>query len=234
MNGLVGYGSSDDENEHLAPASAGKPRDGEAALMNGRKIDALSDQQRMEETHKASEYAMVGPSMPDDASATAVDTYEDEAEQTLPPMSEKDLLRYLTQPSCPMTSLPPEATSAADPAITAKFKRFIELKARGVHFNQDLAGKSSFKNPNLFASLLERSGLSAETQYASTLPSNVFSVDKLPPWAYKEELLKSQQALVAEMEAHRKAQSAAGKRTIEFTSAGEARSREHTPKRSHR
>jgi len=234
MNSLVGYGSSDEEDEVHAPASTKTPQSADLRYMNGSSNGICSSGANVAHSPQIAEEAMVGPSMPSNASATATDAYEEEAEQDLPYMSEKDQLRYLTQPSHPMTSLPPAPTSEADPAVTTKFKRFLELKTKGVHFNEDLAGKSSFRNPSLFASLLERSSLSAESQYASTLPSDVFSIGMLPPWAYKEHLLKNQQALTAELEATRKAQSAAGKRTIEFTSAGDSRSQGSTPKRSHR
>lgn len=222
MNSLVGYGSSDEEDKAHAQASTKTPQSAGPAFMNGSSNGAALGHEHVAEASKIAEDAMVGPGMPSDTSATATDAYEEEAEQELPSMSERDQLRFLTQPSYPMTSLPPGPTSEADPAVTAKFKRFLELKAKGVHFNEDLAGKSSFKNPTLFASLLERSGLPAESQYVSTLPSDMFSIDILPPWAYKEQLLKSQQALTAELEATRKAQSAAGKRTIEFASAGDS------------
>lgn len=218
MNGLVGYGSSDEEDEAPISASAGKPQQSQSSLTNGAVATVSTDGQNVSSFTPVSVDAMVGPSRPDDASATVQDAYEEDAKQEMPSMSEKDLLRYLTQPSHPMASFPPEAASEADPAITARFKRFLELKAKGVHFNEDLAGKSSFKNPTLFASLLERSHLPSRSQYASSVPSEVFSMNLFPPWAYKEELLKSQQALGAELEVTKKAQSTAGKRNIEFTS----------------
>jgi len=234
MSTLVGYGSSDDENEAPIPASTSKPHKEGAAVMNGSVNGVSSGREPVIEPHNVTNRAMVGPSMPNDANPTIKNAYEDDAEQELPPMSERDLLRYLTQPSHPIASLPPETTSDADLAVTARFKRFLELKAKGVHFNDDLASKSSFKNPSLFASLLERSGATAESQYASTVPSEVFSTKNFPSWAFKEELLKSQQALSAELEATKKAQSAGGKRKIEFTSPGNLRSGDGTPKRSQR
>lgn len=222
MSGLVGYESSSEEEDGIpsntnadvpAPSSAGQQNLARQTLCNGNHTTTSAH----DGTLKAVTGPVLGPSMPLDASE--FEQYEEDVEPDLPPMSERDLLRYLTQPSHPMISLPPEPTEAADPAVTDKFRRFLELKAKGVHFNRDLASKSSFKNPSLFANLLERAGLPAEAQYAISLPASVFSVEKLPAWAYKEELLKSQQKLSAELEAEKKAQSVAGSRTIEFTSA---------------
>lgn len=233
MNSLVGYGSSDedDNDQTTVPVVEQQPRKAAADSTTNSSTDigpSRSDQ--IIDAQNMPENVMVGPSMPHYARNPTADL-DGDAEQELPPLSERDLLRYLTQPSHPVSSLPPDPTSETDSATTAKFKRFLELKAKGIHFNEDLAGKSSFKNPNLFASLLERSGLPSESQHVSTLTSHAFNVDMLPPWAYKEELLKSQQALTAELGAVKKAQSAAGKRRIEFSSAGDSRSRESTPKR---
>lgn len=230
MSALVGYGSSDEEDE--APpgvpsqASFTGSREHAETLANGQKKDVAREESSSVNVENVTDPSvpMVGPSMPVNG-ATTQQEYEEDSLPDVPAMPERDLLRYLTQPSHPMTSLPLEPTSDPDPAVTAKMKRFLELKSKGIHFNEDLATKSSFKNPNLFASLLERSMLPSEAQYVSTLPAELFSISSLPSWAYKEELLKSQQSISAALEATKKAQSAAGKRTIDFAPA----SRESTP-----
>lgn len=231
MNGLVGYGSSsEDEDEVLPPTAATTEAPSSlvghdiSTKVNGTTRDA---QTRTESEATATAAAapiteplqgpMLGPVMPTELVATE---YEDDSPEDSLPMSERDVLRYLTQPLRPMSSIPPEPSEPADPAVTAKFKRFLELKSQGIHFNEDLATKISFKNPSLFASLLERANVSSQAQYSSTLPSNVFSHNSFPDWAYKESLLKSQQAISADVEAAKRSQSAVGKRTIEFTSAG--------------
>lgn len=227
MNGLVGYGSSSEDEDgdppppetlpHQKPGS--QSEDTEAAKVNGASQDecTTSMSEALQASTEPLQGPMVGPAMSDDLTVAA---YEEDEHEERPALSERDLLRYLTQPSQPMASLPPETSEPADPAVTAKFKRFLELKSKGVHFNEDLAGKSSFKNPSLFATLLERAGVSSQAQYSSTLPPDIFSLDLFPTWAYKEALLESQQKISAENEAAKKAQSAAGNRTIEFTPAG--------------
>lgn len=218
MDGLVGYASSSEDEDEASKTDT---------LVNG--TGDRADSQTLAPTGENSTSVdanargpMVGPSMPTDL--TAIHDYEEDLTQQLPPMSERDLLRFLTQPSHPVMTLPPEPTGSADPAVTAKLKRFLDLKSKGVHFNEDLASKSSFKNPGLFASLLEKADLPPEAQYASNLPSEIFSLDMLPPWAYKEALLKSQQTIAAELEAIKKAKSAAGQRSIDFTHAKHAES----------
>lgn len=229
MNGLVGYGSSSEDEEDDVPSPAivsaktPSPRDKNTNLT---KTNGTSQPQQTKSVSEAADVffepqqgPVVGPAMPTESTVTE---YEEDDYEQPSPMSERDMLRYLTQPSRPMTSLPPEPSEPADSQVTAKFKRFLELKAQGVHFNEDLASKTSFKNPGLFASLLERANVLSQAQYSSTLPTDTFSIGLFPEWAYKENLLKSQQQLNAELEATRKAQSATGKRTIEFTSAGRA------------
>lgn len=225
MSALVGYGSSsedDDDDETRVSQPRNLAGDVGDSLTNGNASKVSRAHGSNGELETSSQGPMVGPNRPILQSAS--EQYEDgdnDAQQDIPPMSQTDMLRYLTQPSHPMTSLPPEPSSEADTAVSAKFRRFLELKSKGIHFNEDLASKSSFKNPSLFSSLLDRASLPPEAQYASTLPSDVFNLGMLPPWAYKEELLKSQQASNAELETAKKAKSAAGKRKIEFTSARE-------------
>ena len=211
MKGLVGYGSSDEDEDESKPSETSTSAEEDAQTetkhehqqINATRSEAVNGQQR----------PVVGPSRP-----SAVESYEETPPEELPPMPEADLLRHLTQPSHPVTSLPPAPESSADPVVTAKFRKFLELKSKGVHFNQDLAAKTSFKNPGLFASLLERASLSSQAQYSSTLPREVFNPDDMPAWAFKEELAKRQQQAHAQAEAIKRVQAAAGKRTIEFTS----------------
>jgi hypothetical protein len=139
-------------------------------------------------------------------------------------MSELETIHDLTQATHPMTSIPPSPPGSPDPALNAKFKRFLEFKAKGVHFNEDLANKSTFRNPGLLATMTKRVGLEDHDQYRTSLPVDVFNPAGFPPSAYKEELLRSQQGLREQEQATKKSLSAAGKRNIEFASAGTSRS----------
>lgn len=208
---LVAYGSSDEEDEIPATKTNAKsvPVNGTTSLHTP--ASNVVNPQPEPETSKP----VLGPSIPT-GSEQAELSYGEDSNTFLPDLPEQDLLRYLTQPSHSVAQIPPEPSGTADPAVTAKFKRFLELKSKGIHFNEDLASKSSFRNPSLFANLLERSGLPAESQYTSTLPKNIFDPSSIPSWAYKEELLKSQQSYAAELNAAKKAQSSTGKRIIDF------------------
>lgn len=233
MNGLVGYGSSDDEEREAeddvlpttikvgSSSEATRPYDG---IMSENFHDSSLKPQREVNNDTEDSTLMVGPQMPT-SSGVISEIYDEDDLAELPHMSERDLLRYLTQPTHPIETLPPEPTTPADSSVTMKLRRFIDLKSKGIHFNEDLVGKASFRNPNLFASLLERTGLSPEAQYISALPPGVLSMNTLPAWAYKEALHETQKSLIADHKSTRKAQSTTGKRTIDFTPA----SQESTP-----
>ncbi|KAK5104636.1 hypothetical protein LTS08_002527 [Lithohypha guttulata] len=222
MNGLVGYGSSDEDddappNESVsAPVTPARQEGPGLVTINGHS-DPAERKSRADEDSRPSG-PILGPSRPTDM----LQTHEEDLSPDLPQMPEHDLLRYLTQPTHPVDSLPPEPDASPNHARTAKFKHFLDLKSEGFHFNNDLAGNSSFKNPNLFALLLDRAGISSEGQYNLTLSVDNCSPHMLPAWAYKEELLKAQQSKQLELEATKKAQFAAGTRTIEFSPAAHA------------
>lgn len=219
MNGLVGYGSSDEDDEVSQAKTSPKL---EAAITDGHEHDSGVDSTNSVSTMadidrnvlvNSTDTPAIGPSLP--AKADVSDEAEEDTTFIDPSMPEADLLRYLTQPSHPNASLPRSMTSDASTRATASFQHFLNLKSQGSHFNENLAGKSSFRNPNLFALLMERAGLSSDAQYRSTLVEDA-AMQTLPPWAYKEELLRSQRVQEAALSAAKKKQSASGNRTIDF------------------
>lgn len=222
MNGLVGYGSSDEEEGESSnvvlqsqstavETNAIYPVDAQKLEPNGGHVDT-----------QLTTAPVQGPTTGPNRTASdeyELEGYEDDHNSSAVAVPEQDMLRHLTQPSHPVTSFPPEPEGQADAQVTAKIKNFLELKKKGIHFNENLADKNSFNNPNLFATLLDRLGVPPEAQYSSSLPSEVFCVDMFPSWAYKEELLRSQQQIDAQNSASKKSQSTAGRRTIQFTTS---------------
>ena len=229
MNSLVSYESSSDEEELETPrlGQVAAPVSGDHPTVNGG-----SPQSQAESNVKTTDddsKPMIGPTIPH-----AISEQEDRGEPDLQlpdDLSEQDLVRFLTQATHPMTELPPSPPGSPNPQIEAKFKRFLELKSKGLHFNEDLAKKTTFRNPAVLTTLMDRAGISGDAQYATSLPKNVWDSESLPPFAYKEELLKNQQAIRDQEAARKKQASAAGKRTIDFTSASRsgASSRTSTP-----
>ena len=218
MSGLVVYDSSSDEEptiEHTAPKASPVPGKLPVAATDATKIQPAANDREANSSQdldgNATMGPMIGPAPPP----------EDEDEQGAPPvpaeMSERDVIRYWTDAPVPSASLPPSPPGSPDPAANERFARFLELKATGVHFNHDLAGKVTFRNPGLLATMMARAGVEEGAQYNTSLPRDLWDPTGFPEWAYKEGLLKSQQEMHNQNEANRKRLSATGKRTIDFT-----------------
>ncbi|EER36703.1 conserved hypothetical protein [Histoplasma capsulatum H143] len=111
------------------------------------------------------------------------------------------LLRDMTLPPVPNLDIPPSPPGSPNPTASQKFAHFLSIKRQGVHFNEKLANSSSLRNPSLLTKLMEHAGIDAQAQYATSLPKELWDpVGILPPWGYKEELLKSQQEIRRKVE----------------------------------
>lgn len=226
MSGLVGYdSSSSDESEpdHKQPQNIGNIiNDSQNTHTTLEKSRSNGESGSEQHSHVLDSGQQVGPLMGPTLPPQNRSTYNDPGSPNDSPTtySERDTIRYLTQASHPMTSLPPSPPGSPNPALEAKFKKFLDLKAQGIHFNEDLGRKSTFRNPSLLPTLIDRAGLKGDDQYRTSIPTSVWDPLALPPYAYKEELLRTQQSMRAQDLATKKTMSAAGKRKIDFTSAG--------------
>lgn len=238
--GLGGYASSDEDDDSSAlevlpdPVSkqeAGSSKPWSNDSVKDKDIATKEDLDGNADAAVANYGPMVGPSMPEQVDDNRSVEQEEPSPDPQQHMSERETIHYLTQATYPMTSIPSSPPGSPDPAIDAKFKRFLELKSKGIHFNEDLANKSTFRNPGLQASMMARMGLEGDDQYKTSLPLDVWDPTGFPSSAYKEELLRSQHSQREQEQAAKKSLSAAGKRTINFTPAGTSgtSSRESTP-----
>jgi hypothetical protein len=214
MKGLVAYDSSSDEEadqDPVAPAQNSVHTPTALPQAENLPTDTQNDASVL-----GVEAAMVGPSMP----AYAFEAPLMEDLNDLPStMSEQDLVRHLTKASHTMQEIPPSPPGSPNPSTDIRLKRFLGLKATGLHFNEDLAKKNSFRNPALFSSLAERAGLDEREQYATSISPSLYGPPELPQTAFKEELARSQQSIRDQQAARKKQAAAAGRRTIDFTSA---------------
>jgi hypothetical protein len=236
MSGLVGYDSSSDDDTAVIPTPQTLPSSKASDVLNGGATATgdvgPSEEQPSPAPGASSSESIIGPMLgPADqpSGATVADALSSPI--ALTEMSERDAIRHLTQPTFPATFLPPSPPGSPDPAANERFRRFLDLKARGVHFNDDLARKSSFRNPSLLSTMMSKVGIDEKAQYNTSLPLDLWDPSDFPEWAYKEGLLKSQQELQSQSDANRKMLSATSKRTIEFTpeSASAGSSRKSTP-----
>jgi hypothetical protein len=212
MNGLIAYDSSSDEEGAQTVVEVRKVGIAPKSPVNGTaQIPAHGNVQPLAaskvDTANNAGGALLGPTMPDDV----IDTYEEQSEQ--------DIMRRLTRATHPMSAIPDSPPGSPDPAANARIERFLELKEHGVHFNEDLARKSTFRNPSLLSNMMKRAGIDEDEQYTTSLPIALWDPSIFPEWSYKEGLLKIQQALREKDETAKKVQSAGGNRTIEFASA---------------
>ncbi|OQE01624.1 hypothetical protein PENVUL_c042G04053 [Penicillium vulpinum] len=125
------------------------------------------------------------------------------------------LVQDLTLPPVPNLDIPPSPPGSPNPAANAKFEHFLSLKKQGIHFNSKLASSSSLKNPSLLKKMMEHAGINEQSQYDTSLPADLWDTSNLPNWAFKEELLKTQQDLRKQSEEKK----ASGQRTsVDFVS----------------
>jgi hypothetical protein len=237
MSGLVGYdSSSDEEPAHQLALKEVLLSESHDALNHA---PATTDGGEPSEKRVAStppvssDEGLIGPLLGPAVQEISLFVTEEELLSTiaLADMSERDAIRHLTQATFPVSSLPPSPPGSPQPAANERFRRFLELKAKGIHFNEDLARKTTFRNPSLLSTMMSNVGLDEKAQYNTSLPHGLWDPTDFPDWAYKEGLLKSQQDLQNQSDASKKMLSATGKRTIEFASetASGSSSRKSTP-----
>ncbi|KAI9670406.1 MAG: hypothetical protein M1817_004449 [Caeruleum heppii] len=223
MLGLDSYSSSDEEHyagssteQDIAraavtaisqgqPVSQSHPRngtpDGDTPLQNRYEPpqDAGSDTaSRLAEI--AVDEPMVGPSGPPRSPSPSNGAT---SQPQSPYSSSRALIRDLTLPPVPNLDIPPSPPGSPPAATSAKFANFLELKKKGVHFNEKLAKSSALKNPSLLQKLMAFADMDEQAQYATTLPKDVWDPTAFPEWAYKEGLAKKQQEVLKQREEER-------------------------------
>lgn len=135
-----------------------------------------------------------------------------EADPDRPPQSpysaNRSLIHDLTLPSVPDFDIPPSPPGSPPAAIDKKSSQFLDLKKKGIHFNQKLEQSAALKNPNVMDKLMRFVELEGAGQYETTLPKDLWNPDALPEWAHRDGLRKTREQLVKE----REAQNASGAR----------------------
>ncbi|KAL3423896.1 Meiotically up-regulated gene 151 protein [Phlyctema vagabunda] len=144
---------------------------------------------------------ILGPTIP--ADLPMKDILEPEAQDNAPqsPYSaNRALLRDLTLPTIASYEIPPSPPGSPIASTDAKFKKFLELKKSNVHFNDKLAKSAALKNPSLMQKLMDFADIDEASQYATSLPRDIWNPNDFPEYAYKENLAKSQQKILKRKE----------------------------------
>ena len=157
--------------------------------------------------------AAIGPSLPPAEADLEypVDMEDDDAVGAQAPASpysaNRALLRDLTLPTAPNMDIPPSPPGSPPPGLNAKFDQLLDLKRKkGTHFNARVAQSAALKNPALMDKLLGFVGMDptfedgndGTTQYATTLPSDLWDPKGFPEWAFRGQLRRSQERVQKE------------------------------------
>lgn len=121
-----------------------------------------------------------------------------------PYSTSRSLVHDLTLPPIANLDIPPSPPGSPPPEIDKRLEHFLDLKSQGIHFNEKLARSSALKNPSLLEKLMKFAGMEDKDQYASTLSTEYWNPNEFPPWAYKDELLRSQTSISKQIEEDKK------------------------------
>ncbi|TFL01532.1 HCNGP-like protein-domain-containing protein [Pterulicium gracile] len=132
------------------------------------------------------------------------------------PTEETDRLRRAVQPSSPTGSedwgIPPASSEPCNPAIEAKLSRFHTLKQDASdprHFNDELMAKRSFRNPHLYAQLVNYVDVD---ERSTNFPKHVWDPQDVHPSWFADKIAELQKAR-SEQQSQSQGQ---GKRQLEF------------------
>ncbi|VUC36016.1 unnamed protein product [Clonostachys rosea] len=244
MAGLVGYASSDEDEEVEQPqqikpavkkpspeaAAALKPQppvDGsELQLVQAQPMKRLTSLKAKDEPPEQAQVQKDAPSTEDESKVTigpviqnatplgpslpqVGDSYpgpENDAPDEAPgsPYSaNRAALHDLTLPSIPNMDIPPSPPGSPTETTNKKFEQFIQLKKKGVHFNAKLETSIALKNPSLVDKLMAFVDIDEQSQYETTLPTDLWNPKGFPDWAYRDSLKKSQDKIARERESEK-------------------------------
>jgi len=109
--------------------------------------------------------------------------------------------------------IPPESGDPCDPAVEAKVAQFIDLKRQGKHFNDSLMSSHAFRNPHIYAKLVEFVDVD---ETATNFPANLWNpLDIQPEW-YADKIAAHQKEHAEQVST---AQAAGKRSTIKFESS---------------
>ncbi|KAG8359187.1 hypothetical protein FVEN_g3281 [Fusarium venenatum] len=224
MAGLVGYASSDEE-EDIQEVTPPQPKKNElTTITQDAGVESRTQEVEKKPTvsvapksngpdavaiEPAQQNAVpLGPSLPPMEEAVMDD--QDPAYRPASPYSaNRALLRDLTLPSAPNMDIPPSPPGSPPPGANKKFEQFLELKKKGTHFNAKLEQSSALKNPSLMDKLMRFVEIDERHQYSTTLPTDLWNPTAFPEWASKDKLRKTNDKVTKEKDTER----ASGTRT---------------------
>ncbi|KAF7721360.1 hypothetical protein EC973_004841 [Apophysomyces ossiformis] len=91
--------------------------------------------------------------------------------------------------------IPPEPDTPVDPERAAKINHFLSLRASGHRLNIHLQHNKAFRNPRIYAKLVEFVDLD---EFGSNFPKDQFDPHGFPKSAYIDEILETQRRMAEE------------------------------------
>ncbi|EPQ65848.1 hypothetical protein BGT96224_3785 [Blumeria graminis f. sp. tritici 96224] len=125
------------------------------------------------------------------------------------------ILRNLTMPTSPNYEIPSSPTTPPNQEINLKFNRLLELKARGIHFNEKLESSTALKNPTCMQNLMDLANMDETDQYLTTLPKSYWNPKAFPDHAYVDNLENSRRKISKELDKGR-----SQRESVDFVPAG--------------
>ncbi|KAF4984194.1 hypothetical protein FZEAL_592 [Fusarium zealandicum] len=233
MAGLVGYASSDEEEETekiekpvpatkvpLSTTVATEPKNQDKVHAASSPLPEPTSQSQTPATLGPVQQNAVplGPSLP--PMEEAVQDNQDPTQRPSSPYSaNRALLRDLTLPSAPNMDIPPSPPGSPPPGANKKFEQFLELKKKGTHFNAKLEQSSALKNPSLMDKLMKFVEIDERSQYSTTVSTELWDPAAFPDWAFKDKLRKSRDKLMKEKEAEK---AGGGRTAVDFVASTNA------------
>ncbi|KAF2665925.1 hypothetical protein BT63DRAFT_427717 [Microthyrium microscopicum] len=205
MIGIVDYGSSDEEDASETNTTQASNTAAIAKTTISDKpepvpapsTEPIKDVEMRDAEPEPLENVQTGPSLGPAMPQSEPNSQDHEQLTPLSPYSAtQTLVRSLTMPPVPNFSIPESPPSSPPQQANKKFAHFLELKKEGVHFNTKLEDSPALRNPALLQKLMGFAGVDDYDQYASALPDDLAVPTSYPPWAYGEQLNKTQQQLL--------------------------------------
>ena len=188
MSRLVGYGSSDDEDD----ADENSDLKSTHTVANENSHNAKSSTENEIDRPVLTAGPHPGPSRAPETS--------DVSAPTSPYATQRAAMRSLTLPTIPNLEIPPSPPGSPPHGADQKLEHFLGLKKKGIHFNAKLASSSALKNPSLLPKLMDFAGIKSEKQYATIIPNQLCTPSEFPKWAFKDELANTQQEVTKKKE----------------------------------
>ncbi|KAI9465882.1 HCNGP-like protein-domain-containing protein [Lactarius psammicola] len=209
MHGLVSYDGDDSQSDSETP--------NEIKFVVPTASKADNHPQKPHPRSRSVEDAEPTSSTATQAEASTSSTPSDDKSSDLSELSKiRDLLRPPQIPDVPDWGIPPASAEPCEPAIEAKLTQFHTLKRdpeQPKHFNDSLMSNRSFRNPHLYAKLVEFADVDERT---TNFPREIWDPHDVQEEWFADKIAAHQKARSEQQES---AQSSNKRARIDFASA---------------